>query len=67
MKNLYRSTSNRMLAGVLGGIGEYLNVDPVILRISWIAVTVFSGFVPGAVVYFMACLIIPEKSSSGTN
>lgn len=64
MKKLYRSKKNKMLAGVLGGLGEYINLDPTILRIGWTVVVVFTGFFPGFFLYFLAILIIPEESSS---
>lgn len=62
-KKLYRSRKNRILAGVLGGFGDYFNLDPTILRIAWILVTLFTGFFPGVIAYFLAILIIPEESS----
>jgi phage shock protein C len=60
-KRLYRSRTNRVISGVFGGLGEYLNTDPNILRIAWIIITVFTGFIPGIIVYLLAALIIPEK------
>lgn len=61
MKKLYRSKENKVLAGVIGGIGEHFDIDPVILRIIWILLVVFTAFVPGIIVYFFAVLIIPKK------
>jgi len=52
-----------MLAGVFGGLGEYVNLDPTVLRIVWVVVTVFTGFFPGFFLYFLVILIIPEESS----
>lgn len=62
MKKLYKSRKNRILAGVLGGLGEYINLDPTVLRIAWVVVTVFTGFFPGFFVYFLAVLIVPENT-----
>lgn len=62
MKKLYRSEQNKIFAGVIGGIGEYFDVDPVILRILWVALVIFTGFFPGLIVYIAACFIIPKKS-----
>jgi len=60
-KRLYRSNKNRMLAGICGGIGEYFNIDPTIVRI--LAVV---GFFVTASVFFWAYLIlwivIPEEN-----
>ena len=61
-KRLYRSTSSRMLAGVCGGIAEYFNIDPTIVRILWVVVSLF-GFA-GVVVYLAGAFIIPEKTDS---
>ncbi|RJQ32333.1 PspC domain-containing protein [Candidatus Parcubacteria bacterium] len=58
---IYRSRKDRMVAGVMGGLGEYLDVDPTILRLIWIGVTAFTGFLPGIIAYIIAVLIIPLK------
>ncbi len=63
MKKLYRSRRNRMLAGVFGGLGEYVNLDPTVLRIVWVVLTVFTGFFPGFLIYYLVILIIPEEQS----
>ncbi len=51
-----------MIAGVCGGIGKYLNTDPTIIRLIWAVVTIIS-FGLGILVYFLAWIIIPEKTS----
>jgi len=61
MNRLYKSNKNKVLAGVVGGIGEYFNIDPVILRIIWILLVAFSGFVPGIIAYLIAALIVPKR------
>ncbi len=55
-KKLYRSNTNKMICGVCGGIGEYFDVDPTIIRLLW-AVLACSG--TGIVVYLIAAIIIP--------
>ena len=62
MKKLYKSRDNRIIAGVIGGLGEYFEVDPVLLRLIWILMVVFTGLAPGAIIYFMAMAIIPKKT-----
>lgn len=57
---LYRSKQNRVIAGVCGGIAEYLNIDPLIIRIGWIATAFFAG--AGIIAYIAAIFIIPENS-----
>ena len=59
MKKLYRSTSNRMVAGVCAGVAEYLNLDPTVIRVIWAIASLF-GFL-GVVAYIACAFIIPEK------
>ncbi len=59
MKRLYRSGKNKILVGVCGGVGEYFNVDPVIVRILWIVWALAYG--TGIVAYILAALIIPKR------
>ena len=58
MKRLYRSGKERILGGVCGGIGEYLNVDPVIIRLLWVLFG-FTGI--GILFYFASWIIIPRN------
>ena len=60
-KRLYKSQDNKVLAGVLGGIGEYLNVDPVIIRVIYIFLTVMTAFMPGVFAYILIALVVPKK------
>lgn len=62
MKRLFRSRTNRVFAGVCGGLGDYFNVDPVVLRLAWVLVTFFTGIVPGVASYLIAVIIIPLES-----
>lgn len=57
MRKLYRSMTNRMICGVCGGLGEYLNVDPTIIRLL-VVLFAFSG--TGILAYIVAAIIIPE-------
>ncbi|RKP56080.1 PspC domain-containing protein [Cohnella endophytica] len=64
MRKLYRSTRDRKLFGVCGGLADYLGMDATLLRIALIAVTVFSaGSV--VIVYIIAGLVIPREPSFG--
>ena len=58
-KKLYRS-KNRVIAGVCAGIGEYFNVDPTLIRLLWVVVTLF-GFFPGILAYIIFWVIVPER------
>jgi len=59
-KRLFRSKKNRMIAGVCAGIGEYLDIDPTVIRLLWVLITFFSGGA-GVLAYIIAWIIIPEK------
>jgi len=61
-KRLYRSRHNHILAGVFGGLGQYLGVDAVLLRLIWLFVVVFTGFIPGIIFYLFAMLVIPKET-----
>lgn len=58
MKRLDRSKDNRVLCGVCGGIGDYLNVDPTIIRLLCLLLG-FTG--SGLIAYIVAAVIIPEE------
>ena len=58
-KKLYRSTENKMLAGVCGGLAEYLNIDASVIRLVYVLLSVFTVAFPGILVYIIATLIIP--------
>lgn len=58
-RRLYRSNTNKMICGVCGGLGEYFNIDPTIVRLIW-AILLFSG--PGLFAYIIAAVVIPQKS-----
>lgn len=60
-KKLYRSTQNKMIAGVCSGLAEYINIDPTIIRVIW-ALVGLSG--AGLIAYLVCALIIPEKPSN---
>ena len=61
-KRLYRSKTNKVFVGICGGLGEYLDVDPVMLRLIWTLIVIFTGIFPGVIAYFIAIFIVPEKN-----
>jgi len=61
-KRLTRSTSNRMIAGVCAGLGEYLGIDPTVVRLL-VILAFFTGFGGIALVYLIMALVVPEQSS----
>lgn len=61
-KKLYKSSKNKVFAGVCGGLGEYLETDPVVIRLIWVLVSIFLGAgILGIVAYIIAALIIPQN------
>jgi phage shock protein C len=65
-KRLYRSTQDRMFAGVCGGVAEYLDVDPTLVRLVFVALTAIST---GSmlIVYVILMLIVPEQPEPDTD
>ncbi|MEC5425394.1 PspC domain-containing protein [Virgibacillus sp. C22-A2] len=60
MKRLYRSNSDRMVAGICGGLGHYFNVDSTIIRLAFIVGLFISAFTL-AFAYLLAIFIIPNE------
>lgn len=58
-KRLTRSGSDRILAGVFGGFGQYFNCSPNIFRVAYVILSILSGLVPGIVIYAIMVLIMP--------
>jgi len=67
-KRLYRSQTNKVLAGICGGFAEYLNLDPVVVRVLWIFLMLFGG--SGILLYIISWFVIPlnptQSSPIGT-
>lgn len=60
MKKLYRSRTDRKVCGLMGGLGEYFNVDANVLRLLFIFACIFTGLFPFVIAYILACFFIPE-------
>lgn len=60
-KKLYRSKQDKVLLGICGGLGEYFDIDPVVIRLFWLIMTIFSGVAPGLVAYVFAALLVPKQ------
>lgn len=58
-RELRKSATNKTLCGVCGGIGEYFKIDPTLIRLLWVIVSI-SSFGVGIVGYFIAAVIIPD-------
>ncbi len=57
---LRRSNNNRMLAGVCGGLAEWLGWDPTVLRVVYVAVSIVSAAFPGILAYVILWVLMPE-------
>ena len=60
-KRLYRVEQGKMLSGVCGGIAEYFDLDPSLVRLGWIVFCALGG--SGVLAYIIAAIVIPTKSS----
>ena len=60
IKLLYKTDKNKKLCGVCGGIGEYFNIDPTLVRLLWIVFSCAGG--SGVLAYIIAAIVMPEKS-----
>ncbi len=63
-KKLYRSDTDKVFAGICGGLGEYFNVDPVVVRLVWLVILFTSGGFPGLAAYGLAIIMIPRKAAT---
>lgn len=61
MKRLYRSESDKMIAGVCGGLAKYFKIDPVIVRIIFV-ILLLPGGAPGIIPYVVMWIIVPPES-----
>jgi phage shock protein C len=59
-KTLTRSTEERMLGGVCGGLAEYMSVDPVLVRLAFVALGLVYGF--GVLIYLVMWIVVPDES-----
>src|SRR3989304_4840299 len=64
MKKLYRSNQDKKISGVCSGLGNYFNIDPALIRLLFIFLMVFTGFLPVIIAYFILVLIIPIEPRS---
>ena len=62
-KQLRRSTENKVIAGVCGGIAEYFDIDPTLIRLGWVLFCALGG--SGVLAYIVAALVIPERPMTG--
>jgi phage shock protein C len=58
-RKLYRSRTDRKLAGVCGGLAQYFNADPTLIRVLFVVLALLGG--PGLVIYLVLWIIVPEE------
>ena len=66
MKRLYRSSENKNIFGILGGLGEYFDIDPAVFRLVYICAAISTGIVPLVIAYFICCFIVPKRPAEAT-
>ena len=62
-RRLYRSSTNKVVGGVCGGMGDYLGIDPVLIRLLFVFLAVVEGF--GALLYVILWIVLPEERRAG--
>jgi phage shock protein C len=58
---LRKSRTNRVIAGVVGGLAEYIGIDPALARVLYVLISVFSAAFPGILVYLILLVVMPEE------
>lgn len=58
-KKLYKSDTDKMVCGVCGGIANYFNIDPTLVRLGWVGISMLGGL--GIIPYIVAAIIIPSE------
>jgi phage shock protein C len=60
-KRLYLSTTDKKISGVCGGLADYFETDSTLIRVGWVTLMIFTGVVPGLVLYVVMALIVPKQ------
>lgn len=60
-RRLRRSVHDRWIAGICGGIGEYMGIDPTAVRVGYVLLSILSAAFPGIIVYLILWLLIPQR------
>ncbi len=63
MKRIYRSQEDKKIAGILGGLGELLDIDPTLFRLLFVFIGLATGIIPLAVAYLVGWIIIPKSKN----
>jgi len=60
-KKIFLSKTDKKIGGVCGGLGETFDIDPTLIRLVWIFLSIVTGVFPGVVAYILSWMIIPKK------
>ncbi len=60
-KTLYRSRTNRIIGGVAAGLGDYLGIDPTVVRLLFVLVAIIGWVAPAVIVYLVMMFVVPEE------
>lgn len=60
-RKLYLSETDKKIAGVCGGLGEYFNIDSTIIRLAWVLLSILTAIFGGVIFYIVAAMIIPRR------
>ena len=66
IKKLYRETDDRIITGLLAGVGKYIGIDAAVVRVGYIVVALLTGVLPLAAVYLISVFIVPERAAEVT-
>lgn len=61
MKRLYKNEHDEVLTGVIGGVGEYFDIDPTLIRIGFVILVFVTGVFPGIIAYIIAYFLVPDR------
>ena len=65
-RHLTRSAKHKMIAGVCGGLSEYFVLDPTLVRVAYVIVSIISAAFPGILAYIILMFVMPPPGQSGT-
>ena len=65
-KKLYRSTEDRKICGICGGLSDYFNIDATVIRVIWVVLGCCTAGIGAIIVYFICAAIIPERSGGSS-
>lgn len=60
-RKFFRSRADVKISGVCGGIAEYFDLDPALVRVGWVVLTVFTAGFPGVIGYLIIALVVPQR------